>query len=270
MRFKLTLSVTDTSPGLLPANYQYPVSAWIYKTIHEGDHAFARFLHETGFTNGGAAYKFFTFSRFQFPYRGFEMQGDRMKLQTDKVELEVRFLAPDALRHFISGLFSQQQLRIGDKKSSVGFKVEQVEALPLPDFKTTMAYRTLSPLLVSYKAENERNAHYFSPNEKGYDELFLNNLQRKTITAISHGLVKSFAIDAITPNFKLLDTPPKSNKLTIKANTPSETQIRAFMYHFELTAPLLWHQIGYLGGFGEKNSLGLGCVMAINNEAKKM
>lgn len=270
MRFKLTFKITDASNNLLPANYQYPLSAWIYKTIHEGDHAFARFLHETGFTVGGAAYKFFTFSRLQFPNHGFAMQGDRMRLTTNKVELEVRFLAPEALRHFISGLFSQQQLRIGDKKSSVGFKVEQVEALPLPDFKTTMVYRTLSPLLVSYKAENERNAHYYEPSEKDYDELFLNNLQRKTLAAISHGLVKIFAPDEITPAFKLLDSKPKSNKLTIKADTPSETQIRAFLYNFELTAPLLWHQIGYLGGFGEKNSLGLGCVTAINNTTNKL
>jgi len=266
MRFKLSLNVADAPNCLLPVNYQYPLSAWIYKTIHEGDHAFARFLHETGFRTGGAAYKFFTFSRLQFPHRGFVMQGDRMKLLTDKAELEVSFLAPEAMQHFVSGLFSKQHFRIGDKQSAVNFRVEKVEAVPLPDFKPAMIYRTLSPVLVSYKTDEERNAHYFKPDESEYSNLFLNNLKQKSVSAISHGLIQSFAPGDGEPSFKLSDGKQRSNLLKIKADTPAETRIRGFMYSFELTAPLLFHKIGYLGGFGEKNSLGLGCVAAINKK----
>ncbi|MCB0538258.1 MAG: CRISPR-associated endoribonuclease Cas6, partial [Bacteroidetes bacterium] len=31
-------------------------------------------------------------------------------------------------------------------------------------------------------------------------------------------------------------------------------------FHFELTAPVELHEIGYEAGFGEKNSMGFGCV----------
>jgi CRISPR-associated endoribonuclease Cas6 len=264
MRFKLKLSVSDAPNCLLPVNYQYPLSAWIYKTIHEGDHEFARFLHETGFKTGGAAYKFFTFSRLLFPHRGFVMQGDRMKLLTDKAELEVSFLAPEAMQHFVSGLFSQQHFRIGDKQSAVNFRVKYVEALPLPDFKPTMTYRTLSPVLVSYKNEEQANAHYFEPNENEYKTLLLNNLKQKAVAAISHGLIQSFVPGNGEMSFKLNNNTIKSNLIKIKADTPAETRIRGFLYSFELTAPLLLHKIGYLGGFGEKNSLGLGCVSTVN------
>ena len=266
MRFRLSLSVADAPNCLLPVNYQYPLSAWIYKTIHEGDHEFAHFLHETGFRTGGAAYKFFTFSRLQFPHRGFVMQGDRMKLLTDKAELEVSFLAPEAIQHFVSGLFSLQHFRIGDKQSAVNFRVEKVEAVPLPDFKPTMIYRTLSPVLVSYKNDDQRNAKYFEPHESEYATLFLNNLRQKAASAISHGLIQNFAPGDGKLSFKLSDSKPKSNLLIIKADTPAETRIRGFMYSFELTAPPLLHKIGFLGGFGEKNSLGLGCVGELKKE----
>ncbi|MCK9450363.1 MAG: CRISPR-associated endoribonuclease Cas6 [Bacteroidales bacterium] len=269
MRFKLSLYVADAPNCLLPVNYQYPLSAWIYKTIHEGDHAFARFLHETGFKIGGAAYKFFTFSRLLFPHHGFVMQGDRMKLLTDRAELVVSFLAPEAMQHFVSGLFSLQHFRIGDKKSAVSFRVEKVEALPLPLFKSTMMYRTLSPLLVSYKTEDQRNAHYFDPHESEYNSIFLNNLRQKAASAIGHGLIQNFAPGDGKLSFKPSDSKPKSNLLIIKADTPAETRIRGFMYSFELTAPPLLHKIGFLGGFGEKNSLGLGCVSIIKNENNK-
>lgn len=270
MRFKLSLSVTDAPNALLPVNYQYPLSAWIYKTIHEGDHAFARFLHETGFRTGGAAYKFFTFSRLQFPHRGFVMQGDRMKLLTEKAELEVSFLAPEAIQHFVSGLFSNQHFRIGDKQSAVNFRVEKVEAVPLPLFEQTMIYRTLSPILVSYKTDDARNAHYYKPQENEYNTLFLNNLKQKAVSVISHGLIQSFEPGNGELSFKLSDSKVRSNLIKIKADTPAETRIRGFLYSFELTAPLLLHKIGYLGGFGEKNSLGLGCVTAINKEINKL
>lgn len=58
MRFQLILTAKDGG-GKLPINYQYPLSAAIYRILSKGDREYARFLHEEGY---GKGYKFFTFS----------------------------------------------------------------------------------------------------------------------------------------------------------------------------------------------------------------
>ncbi len=52
MRFKLHIEVIPSLYGnKLPINYQYELSAWIYKVIALGDESYARWLHENGFSH---------------------------------------------------------------------------------------------------------------------------------------------------------------------------------------------------------------------------
>jgi len=259
MRFRLSLVVAEPSHAILPINYQYPLSAWIYKTINYGNHEFANFLHQKGFGTAGKAYKFFTFSHLMIPRKGMMIAGDRIILKTNQLSLEVGFLAPEVMQHFISGLFNNQMFRLGDKKSVVSFKVEQVEAIPLPTFKPVMEYKCLSPVIISTKTTESRYAQYLAPDRTEYESLFVNNLENKARAAIHHGLIEAGKIEEIQPTFKLISA-AHSKKITIKADTPNESQIRGFLYNFQLQTSQLWHKIGYLGGFGEKNSLGMGCV----------
>lgn len=48
MRFRLTLNRT-TKQRMLPMDYQYYISAWIYKVLRYADKDFAHFLHEKGY-----------------------------------------------------------------------------------------------------------------------------------------------------------------------------------------------------------------------------
>jgi CRISPR/Cas system endoribonuclease Cas6 (RAMP superfamily) len=50
MRFTVTLNLTDTRLNILPINYQYEFSAWIYHTIHNVDPVFSEWLHREGFS----------------------------------------------------------------------------------------------------------------------------------------------------------------------------------------------------------------------------
>jgi len=43
MRFKLTLSLLNRNQNVLPVNYQYELSAWIYKVINQSDRDFFGF-----------------------------------------------------------------------------------------------------------------------------------------------------------------------------------------------------------------------------------
>ena len=62
MRFQLTLQ-TITKIAKIPVNYQYPLSAAIYRIIAKGDAQYVSFLHERGY---GKGFKLFTFSLILF------------------------------------------------------------------------------------------------------------------------------------------------------------------------------------------------------------
>jgi CRISPR-associated endoribonuclease Cas6 len=262
MKFRITLQATDKHRRLLPLNYQYPLSAWIYKTISEGNHAFAEFLHERGFELGKKKFKLFTFSWLMIPAGSFRIEGDRLRLLDDTMHLDVSFLAPEAMQHFVAGLFQQQNFLLGDRVSQVPLQVVSMEALPLPTFRTVMRYRTNSPILVSRFVEGSKTASYLHPDEPMYSNLFIDNLIHKFASALQAGMLASvvdFGKDLPGYELKILSE-PKSKMMLIKANTPQQTHIKAYHYDFELHAPESLQRIGYITGFGEKNSLGLGSV----------
>ncbi len=259
MRILLELKAESLHPQVIPVNYQYPFSAWIYKVISKGDHAFADFLHSKGFGQGNKTYKFFTFSWLHFPRRGFKVRGDRIELLHNSMALEVSFLAPEAIQHFITGLFREQAFELGDKTSRVAFRVANVQVLAPPFLKNTMHYKTDSPVLVS-KPENLR-AKYLKPDEKDFGAYLIRNLTGKYEAAKLYGLIEDEGqIAPENMHFALHQTEIRSKVITVKAGTPAQTSLKAYHFGFSLSAPKVIHQIGYLSGFGEKNSLGLGYV----------
>ena len=56
MQFKITLRCLDANP-VLPVNYQYELSAWIYRVIRNADAEYADFLHRHGHTTGRKTFK---------------------------------------------------------------------------------------------------------------------------------------------------------------------------------------------------------------------
>ncbi|MCH8568718.1 MAG: hypothetical protein LAT67_10660 [Balneolales bacterium] len=51
MRIKLTIT-PEGAGNILPINYQYEISAWIYRMIHDGNAEFAAWLHNKGYGSG--------------------------------------------------------------------------------------------------------------------------------------------------------------------------------------------------------------------------
>ena len=60
MRFKITFTRTGKQ-RMLPMDYQYYLSAWIYKVIGKADRAFAEFLHAEGYSDGHRRFKLFNY-----------------------------------------------------------------------------------------------------------------------------------------------------------------------------------------------------------------
>ena len=128
---RLQLSLTPCAGNsLLPVNYQYPLSAVIYRIIQQADEKYAAFLHDRGYRlDNGKSFKLFSFSDLRVPFR---IQGDRLHINGSPASLTISFHIDEAAANFIRGLFINQQFEIADKISRAQFSVTNVHLLHLP------------------------------------------------------------------------------------------------------------------------------------------
>lgn len=258
MRFLISLHVKRGS--VLPINYQYPLSSWIYKCINRADSEFAAFLHAQGYqgTRAGKAFKFFTFSKLNIPKR--EVYQDRIIIKSQVVSFTLSFLVEQAAEKFITGVFQHQHAGIGDKQSQVDFEVGSIEARPVP-VKEALLIKTISPVVVSRPqlTRGKLSALFMSPEDEEYSHYFIQNLIRKyeSYAAFTGNSISADHLQNLS--WTLQAGGVRSSLQTIKANTPAETKVKGYNYTFKITAPPPLMRIGLLAGFGEKNSLGFGC-----------
>jgi CRISPR-associated endoribonuclease Cas6 len=259
MRLKLTLQKVGEA-SLLPINYNYELSAWIYSRIQAADKEYADFLHNQGYTIGSRSFKLFTFSTLQVP--NYRLQGDRMEILSEQVSLVVSFWLEAPSEKFVIGLFQNQHLQLGDRFSQVSWRVQQVESLPWTLPPETCCFRTLSPLTVSRK--NERGFDdYLPPDDPDFQNWLLTNLLGKYT---AHHQVVPSEWQNYPFAFRLLSPQAKPRLITLKAHTQEQTRVKGYMFDFELTAPSALLEAGYLAGFGRYNAEGFGCVEVLNKK----
>jgi CRISPR-associated endoribonuclease Cas6 len=254
MRFRLTLELTDRNQNLLPLNYQYELSSWIYKVLHNGNPEFADWLHTRGFMNDKKQFRLFTFSHLLIPER--KIDGDRLHILSSQIRLIVSMVPDEMVRHFITGLFQDQVFILGDRISQVSMRVTQVEALPVPDFSGQMRFSALSPIVISWKSQGDPYAKYLSPSDPSYSMLFFRNLYQKRSAFPETGSQESVFTDC---SIKVI-TEPRKKGIMIKTGTPMQSKVIGYAFDFNICAPEEIIRFGYYTGFGEKNSMGFGCV----------
>ncbi len=258
MRFKITLAPDPGRGGrVLPINYQYELSSFIYHTLNVGNQNLATWLHDKGYVKENKAFKLFTFSNLHLPK--FNRYEDRLILLSPEVFFVLSFLPLELSETFVIGLFREKDFSLGDKKSKVHFQVKSIERLPDPEFTGSMHFKALSPLVVTTRRdESDRYATYLSPTDEGYAENLRKNLINKYAAFLAHAGKKPVSFNgdgfALEPIGK-----PRSKLVHVKANTPAAVKIKAYSCDFALSGPPELLKIGYYAGFGEKNSLGFGC-----------
>ncbi len=254
MRLKLTLNRT-TRQRMLPMDYQYYISAWIYKVLKQADKDFARFLHEKGYGQSETKlYKLFCFSRLNFGKPGLWKEKKLFEISAREIQVRISFDVNQAATNFIKGLFMSQEFYLGDKFNGIDFQVTGVEALPEPVFSETMHYRLETPWVVSFKTETDKYPQYLSPGDDRFDAL-----------AIKH-LVEKYNNTRNPP--PVLPEQIKFNRTTgfkragyvMKPGTPEESRIVGNLFDFELTAPEEIHRMIWGAGVSEKSSAGFGWV----------
>jgi CRISPR-associated endoribonuclease Cas6 len=263
MRFKITL-IPDKTNGdiILPINYQYELSAFIYHTIHTGDHEFGNWLHENGFIDGNKKFKLFTFSRLRIPkYKQFK---DRLIILSNELHFELSFFPVKITEAFISGAFQKRNFSIGDKESKVSFSIQGIEARKEPAFIRNMKFKAQSPILVTTKEhKNQKYAQFLRPDEDNYKEKIKNNLIRKYAAICSYNKKEMVLHHANGFTFECISVPRKKG-VDIKVHTEDESHIIGYEYEFSIGGPSELLKTGYYAGFGEKNSLGFGCCEVIH------
>lgn len=255
MRIKLTLNHQPNQA--LPFNYNYLISAWIYKTLARADKNFAEWLHEQGFGFGGKRFKLFTFSTLQPRWFDIDKRNRLFILSKPPTVLELSFFIDQTVQHLITGLFQDQKFSIGDKWNQVDFEVDAIEILPKPFFKPNMRFKAITPIFISKNIEGNKNAQFLSPDDPDYKKIFIENLVRKQS---AYQLINEPIISLnFHSDLKILSR-PRSKMLNIKGSNK-----RGFLYDFEISAPEELVELGYFAGFGGQNSAaGMGMVRLIN------
>lgn len=261
MRLKLQLQCNGRD-NVIPVNYQYPIASAIYKILQKADAEYSAFLHETGY---GKGFKLFTFSDIKCPFR---IDGDRLILLSNKIELVVCFHLPKTVETFIKGLFLSQQIDIADRKSKTSFTVDQVESLTSPldsfqkDEEVEILLKPLSPVVCGLKNEN-RTYTFLSPADDRYEEMLFINWEEKCKAVFEDEETEQIMASAFIQTI-FYKNPPKSRLVTIKANTAAETKIRGFN-NFEIKIKGKKEAVELLlnSGVGLYNAQGMGCVEVI-------
>ena len=255
MRLRLTLNHQPNQ--VLPINYQYLISSWIYRTLGNANSEYASRLHNHGYDFGGKKYKLFTFSPLRPKWFDVDKRKATFTLAKSPTVLELSFHIDEAVQHFVMGLFKDQRFELSSGNFLARFEVAGIEMLPPPMFEDTMRFRLQTPLCISQNNEDREHATYLSPQADSYVNLLLKNLLRKQCALTPAGDSEFEAVTTVDfpHDFKILSQ-PRSKLISIKG-----TQIRGYLFDFELMAPKELIQVGYFGGMGEKNSsLGFGMV----------
>jgi CRISPR-associated endoribonuclease Cas6 len=261
MRIQIIFNLSGNKQ-ILPFNYQYALSSWIYGIFAKSDKEFAGFLHSKGYRlETGKSFKLFSFSRLQFPKNTWKTipKSDRMEIFARKAYLNVSFHLPETAQHFILGLFQEQNAVIGDKISKIEMKVGTVEVVRQPQLKDgTFKLKTQSPLVITSLNDKKKYEDYLSPVQDEYKRLFVKNILDKYAAACRFDGTENKGFTTKDVGFTCLTENPGSVLQRIKAYTPEETQVRGYMFDFEMKAPKEILEVGLNAGFGAMSSLGFG------------
>lgn len=263
MRLLLKLKIAPKEP-FLSLNYNYPLSAAIYKLLKLGSAEFSEFLHSVGYKDSGKTYKLFTFA---LRFSKFQIINNSIKLLEPKAELFISSpLIDNFIKNFVIGTFTEQKIEIIADDIKTSFSIEQMESLPEIQFSNKMKFVALSPLIISTKKEFNGNLkQYYFRYYDSIDEInrVLNvNLNNKYRILNN----KDYKGDGVKIRWDknyitLMEKKKKrlTKKITVKKGKTSIDLI-GNQLPFEIEGDPVLIKVGYECGFCEKNGLGFGFV----------
>jgi len=249
----------------IPINYQYPLSAAIYKILNRASPEYADFLHRQGYLSPtGKPMKLFTFSKIWCPTM--KMNGATLCMDWQSA-CTLQIASPmleDFVQNFVIGLFQQQEIEIGGPGCVGRFTITQVETVAEPDFLSKMKFKCLSAITVSAKHEHKgkETTYYIRPDDPQLSEAIRKNLAQKFQTIYQRPPDDDQLLFSLDEDY--IQRKGGYNKIskliTIKEGDTAETQIKSFIAPFVLQGSVELMRAAYECGIGEKNSQGFGIV----------
>lgn len=246
---RIELTINHLPKQKLPLNYQYLISSWIYRTLHESDAEFAKWLHQRGYEIHGKKFKHFCFSMLQPIWEN----GGRYKIHKKEeifelvkgpTQLILSFNIDEAVKNIVRQLFQDNMIQLSSGQFNLLGMIEQVKLLPSPTFLETMQYRAMTPICISAGVEGKKYSSYLSPDDERYSEIFVKNLVDKANAYLGKS---KYQVEQV--QFQA-----RSEKFISKRWKIKGISIRGYLFDFELTAPKELQEIGYNAGFGANNS----------------
>lgn len=239
---------------MLPMDYQYFVSAWIYKVLRDADNDFADFLHNKGYGRDDTKlYKLFCFSRLNFGKPILWKEKKLFEIKQHELQLSISFDVNEAASTFIEGLFLKQEFYLGDKFNGIDFVVSSVSAMPEPEFMEEMSYQLQTPWVVSYQPEGRKHPIYLNPDNDMFNALAVKHLIEKYNNTHTPTLLQNTI--TLSPTL-----PYKRSGFLIKTGSQQETRVVGNLFRFKLLAPIEVHKMIWNAGISEKSASGFGWV----------
>lgn len=261
MRIKLILKCSGEDV-IIPINYQYYISSFIYRCINSSDNEFSEWLHNSGFTAGGKNFKLFTFSNLYIPQR--EIHNSELIIKSKKIELLISMMSEKIYDNLIIGMFRNQTLDINHREINASFPIQSVELLPEPEFTDKMKFRTITPVVISKSIEymGKHSESYMMPTEKDYFYYLKKNIEDKYIAYASN--LNTPIVEYPIKDFQVGNS-VKSKLITVHEGRREETKVKGYMYDFVLEGAPELMNFAYSVGIGKLSSLGFGCIKPIYN-----
>lgn len=227
----------------LTCHYNGYIQAFIYRHLDEW---LAKEIHDRGFKDPltERRIKLFTFSRLLSKEVKIK---DRTITFRGPVNLIISSPHNEFIQSFASNLIRRGMVYLSEQP----LHLQSVEVEALPPYRERVIVRTLSPVTVYstlQTPEGRKKTYYYSPFEKDFEELVLENLRRKLRTwsgmDIDGGSVRPYRVNS------------RNERIIIY----KDTVIKAWDGLYELRLPEELFMIAYESGLGAKNSQGFGCI----------
>lgn len=263
---RLQLNIRADKNNKISVNYNYALSAAIYKLLKFGSKEFTEFLHDVGYKNAGKTYKLFSFA---LRFDKFRIKYDVITLLEQSCQLIISSpLIKEFIQNIVIGSFHEQKIEVVDNRIKTVFNIEQIETLPEPQLNTEEKFIMLSPLILSTKVKNNDRLeqYYFRYNDpiSEINRVLNNNLLNKYELLYN----KKYEGDGVTLKWdkKYINKMERvkkriTKKVTIRKDEHLKIDLIGNQLPFEIKGDKELIKVGYDCGFGEKNSLGFGLAV---------
>ncbi len=263
MRLRLTLKATSTNQ--ISPNYNYALSAAIYKLLKFGSAEFSEFLHENGYKTKGKTYKLFSYS---LRFEKIRFNNSAIELVSPNVFLFVSSpLVDEFIKNIVIGTLRSKKIEIFTNRIKTEFSIEQAELLPEIDYLQNMKFKMLSPMVLSTpKTFNGKQAQYYfryDDNIEMINKVLNNNLINKYKLIYNkdyNGGTVKLSWDNVYIKRQINKNKRISKKISITKDMNNIIDVIGIQTPFTLEGNPELIKVGYQCGFGEKNSMGFGMV----------